>query len=272
MSQNDFWRKPYTRQEFIMDLKKDENRLCEYWRKGDFVLLFSRTGHGKSILAMQIADCISKGFDLQGKKNDFGPQKVCMIDLEDNPLALRYDLKSQEPGINLKGGLKLAQPPLVSNHPQHGQVHTAEVATTYVTKIIKELYHDGFQVFVVDSMIYTKAVVIMHELKKLVDEFNVSILLTGFSDDHHQQAMRIDDFNYPRYLKLFDGVLCLNELSDGKVRYIKAWKNSKRIDDCADIQSSVDLYEIQKTSNNIKFVLLGTENENHLIFKLNKQS
>ncbi|WP_281763362.1 AAA family ATPase [Neptunitalea lumnitzerae] len=54
----------------------------EFWYEGELCILFADTNIGKSILAVQIADSISKGESINGFKNQCIPKTVLYLDFE----------------------------------------------------------------------------------------------------------------------------------------------------------------------------------------------
>lgn len=54
----------------------------EFWHEGEICILFSDSNLGKSILAVQIADSISKGQPINGFKLEAPQQKVLYFDFE----------------------------------------------------------------------------------------------------------------------------------------------------------------------------------------------
>lgn len=64
----------------------------EFWHEGELCILFADTNVGKSILAVQIADSISKGLAISGFKLDAIKQSVFLMDFElsDKQFQTRY--------------------------------------------------------------------------------------------------------------------------------------------------------------------------------------
>ncbi|MCM4169817.1 hypothetical protein KCTC52924_03596 [Arenibacter antarcticus] len=81
--------------EWIEEAKKRPipNMLFDaFWFENEICILFADTNLGKSILAMQIADSISRGKSIQGFQLETGAQKVLYFDFElsDKQLEKRY--------------------------------------------------------------------------------------------------------------------------------------------------------------------------------------
>src|SRR5215213_9002138 len=60
----------------------------EFWREGELAVLSGDAGIGKSILASQIADSISRGEARSGFKMDVAKQKVLYVDFDTTNAAL----------------------------------------------------------------------------------------------------------------------------------------------------------------------------------------
>ena len=69
----------------------------EFWHEGEICILFSDSNLGKSILAVQIADSISKGQQIPGFKMEAPKQKVLYFDFELSPkqFEVRYSVKNE---------------------------------------------------------------------------------------------------------------------------------------------------------------------------------
>lgn len=71
----------------------------EFWREGELAVLFGPEGAGKSILALQIADSISKGKPIEGFEMETGPQPVLYLDLSTHHRIFyqRYTIDGKQP-------------------------------------------------------------------------------------------------------------------------------------------------------------------------------
>src|SRR5574344_609494 len=69
----------------------------EFWHEGEICILFSDSNLGKSILAVQIADSISKGEQIPGFRMEAPKQKVLYFDFELSPkqFEVRYSVKNE---------------------------------------------------------------------------------------------------------------------------------------------------------------------------------
>jgi hypothetical protein len=80
------------RMEDARNLPRIDKLLGDIWMKGELHFLFSDTGLGKSIYAVSIADCLSKGMDFMLLKNECPEQRVLYYDFElsDKQFRRRY--------------------------------------------------------------------------------------------------------------------------------------------------------------------------------------
>ena len=64
----------------------------EFWLEGELCMLFADTNLGKSMLAVQLGDSISRGVAIPGFRLEATPQKVLYIDFElsDKQFEVRY--------------------------------------------------------------------------------------------------------------------------------------------------------------------------------------
>ena len=81
---------------------RQEQLFGPFWLKGELCILFARTGVGKSVLAMQIAESLARGIPLPPFEGENAPrvppQRVLYIDFELNcdQLAMRYSRISED--------------------------------------------------------------------------------------------------------------------------------------------------------------------------------
>ncbi|MFN0279674.1 MAG: AAA family ATPase [Pyrinomonadaceae bacterium] len=81
--------------EWIQEAKKrpiPKMLFGELWHEGELAILFGDTGHGKTVLATQIAESIATGRLFEPFEMNAEPQKVLLIDLEmsDKQFEMRY--------------------------------------------------------------------------------------------------------------------------------------------------------------------------------------
>lgn len=86
-----------TANQWIEDAKKSpipQMLFSEFWYEGELCILFADTNTGKSILAVQIADSISKGEAVPGFKLQAKAQPVVYLDFElfDKQFEARYSI------------------------------------------------------------------------------------------------------------------------------------------------------------------------------------
>jgi KaiC/GvpD/RAD55 family RecA-like ATPase len=159
----------------------------ELWREGEMAVLYGEAGTGKSLLAMHIAQLISRGTGAGRGPNAARPQKVLYIDLKltDEQFQMRYSAKAgrgkserqtkHKFGDNLlRVGVDLARASSAGPLPR--------VLANGIRRMIKE---SGAKVVVLDSLSRLRSsnqgsreeVPIMRELDRIRRELGVSILV-----------------------------------------------------------------------------------------------
>ena len=68
--------------EEVKDLPTPKMLFSEFWVENEICILFADTNVGKTILAVQIANSISKGIPIEGFKIEAEKQKVIYFDFE----------------------------------------------------------------------------------------------------------------------------------------------------------------------------------------------
>ena len=68
--------------EEVKNLSIPNQLFGNFWYEGEVCILFSSTGRGKSILAVQIADSISRGKSIFNFENSLEPTRIAYLDIE----------------------------------------------------------------------------------------------------------------------------------------------------------------------------------------------
>ncbi|KAB2916250.1 MAG: AAA family ATPase [Bacteroidetes bacterium] len=113
----------------------------DFWRRGELALLFGEQGVGKSALAVQIADAISRGVDGGGMPMECGAQKVVFCDVE-------HDVKVFERRC---GGIVFDPNFIrVGINPLYG--NSSYLGAAYFEALENTLKDSGARVLVIDSV------------------------------------------------------------------------------------------------------------------------
>ncbi|HVF47757.1 MAG TPA: AAA family ATPase, partial [Pyrinomonadaceae bacterium] len=73
--------------DYIVDAKRFKAPAMlfdEFWREGELALMFGAPASGKSVLAVQLGDALSRGGGLQGFRAPPGRRRVLYVDLRHN--------------------------------------------------------------------------------------------------------------------------------------------------------------------------------------------
>lgn len=242
-----------------------------FWSEGELCILFADTGKGKTILAVQIGDSISKGkpitnFDLEAAK-----QKVLYLDFElsDKQFEARYSEKAKDHFIN---------------HYQFDENFTrGEIdPDKYEPKGFKdfqeylnfsleyELAVRQAKVLIVDNITYLKnatetakdALPLMKELNRLKKKFDLSILALAHTPKRDlSRPLNVNDLQGSKMLSNFaDSIFAIGESEkDKNLRYLKQIKarNTEEIYHSENIITC----QVSKEVNFLKFEFLRYDSE-----------
>lgn len=162
----------------------------ELWHEGEVCILFSDSNLGKSILAVQIADAISKGLYEKGFKMEAEPQKVLYFDFEmsDKQFEKRYSIDYTEHYnfndnfIRIEINTDAELPPINPNEPDGKKMNYQDFLNQSIEKAIQET---KAKVLIIDNITYLNdqieaakdALPLMKELKKLAKKYSLSMLV-----------------------------------------------------------------------------------------------
>ena len=241
------------------------------WQSNELHLLFADTGIGKSILAVALADAISKGYCFLNLENQHEPLTVLYYDFElsDRQFRKRYsddngneytfssnffidtidfiELDKQYPGISLKSQLLL--------------------------KLKTDIEEYKANVLVIDNLTYLNgqstqdtqvALEVMRSLNELKREYDLSILVLAHTPKRSLSfPITINDLAGSKHLSNFaDSVSTIGKSIQGKnIRYIKQVKPSRSSEIIYD-SDNVICCEILKQESFLTFSHLSYSTEN----------
>ena len=240
----------------------------EFFFEGELCILFADTNLGKSILAVQIGDSISRGRAIPGFKMEAAAQTVLYFDFElgDKQFEARY---SQD---------------FANHYAFSDQFHRAEIDPDAV---LPDAYKDNFEAFlnfsleeaiketgasvlILDNLTYLKnetekakdALPLMKHLKALKSKYGLSILALAHTPkrDLSKPITRNDLQGSKMLINFCDSSFAIGEShSDKSARYLKQIKarNTEIIYD----SENVLLCQISKISNFLQFEFLGFAQE-----------
>lgn len=203
----------------------------EFWFEGELCILFADTNLGKSILAVQIGNSISKGIPIMGLRLDAPAQAVlyCDFELSKKQFENRYSVDYQNHYDFSSNFYRAELNPdaIISKNQKFEQC----LYQTLDVKIIET----GTKVLIIDNLTYLKddaekardASSIMKELKSLKIKHNLSILVLAHTPkrDPSKPITKNDLSGSKMLINFCDSSFTIGEsFQDGSLRYIKQIK------------------------------------------------
>lgn len=264
-----------TANEWIEQAKKrpiPEMLFDKFWFEGELCILFADTNLGKSILAVQIANSISKGKAIKGFKLEAIRQKVLYFDFEltDKQFEARYSINFEQHYLFSNSNFFRAE-----INPEN-----ADFKENGFETFEKYLYHSleqaiiatGAKILIIDNITYLKdetekaafALPLMKHLQGLKKKHRISILALAHTPkrDLSKQLTRNDLQGSKMLINFCDSSFAIGESShDKSIRYLKQIKN--RNTETVYDSENVCICHIVKPTNLLQFEFLnfGTEQE-----------
>lgn len=245
----------------------------EFWFEGEICILFADTNVGKSILAVQIANAISKGEQIDGIPLEGSAQTV-----------VYFDFELSEKQFEARYSERLANAEVYSNHygfdnrliraeidPDADIDHGFRDFEEYLHYSLKTtIISTGAKVLIIDNLTYLKneterakdALPLMKYLKALKTQFGLSILALAHTPkrDHSKAITRNDLQGAKMLINFCDSSFAIGESCKEKgIRYLKQIKvrNAEiRFD-----SENVYLCQVEKPDNFLRFRFVGFGSE-----------
>lgn len=243
----------------------------EFWHEGEICILFADTNLGKSILAVQIADSITKGHSIKPLSLEVEAQKVLYFDFElsDRQFISRYSENNSGYYLNTyKFDDNLLR---VEINPDGNLADSfAEYEKSLITSIQKAIEETDGRILIVDNLTYLRsdnekakdALPLMKELKSLKEKYGLSIMALAHTPKRDMtKPITINDLQGSKMLGNFcDSVYAIGQSNkDSGLRYLKQIK--ARQTGIIYNEENVCVGEITKSNNFLKFEFLGFGNE-----------
>jgi hypothetical protein len=243
-----------------------EKLFSELWLEGEVCILYASSNVGKSILAVQIADSITKDIPISGFKLEAKKQAVlyCDFELSKKQFQLRYTGEFDDPYF-WDDSFKRIE--LNSDFENPGNIPYEDFLND---SIEKEIINQGYKVIIIDNLTYIKnntekakdALPLMQKLKSLKNKYNLSILILAHTPKRDEtRPITMNDLAGSSHLMNFiDTSFAIGRSStDKNVRYIKQIKarSTEVIYDAENIITCM----IEKQSNFLQFVFIGFGSE-----------
>lgn len=243
----------------------------DFWFEGEICILFADTGLGKSVLAVQVADSITKHlpighFALQAEK-----QKVLFFDCElsQKQFEKRYAVKEND---------------ILTNHYvfDNGFLRTvinrnAEMPKRFKTfeeylnfSLEYEIVQTGTRILIVDNITYLKsatetakdALPLMKELNRLKSKYDLSIKALAHTPKRDMtRPITVNDLQGSKMLSNFaDSIFAIGQSSkDSNLRYLKQIK--VRSEEKIYHEDNIAVCQLIKNDNFLMFDFLNFGNE-----------
>jgi len=241
----------------------------EFWFEGEICILFADTNVGKSILAVQIGDAISKGSQIQGIGSEIGAQKVLYFDFElsEKQFEARYSQR-------IESESNFSHHYQFNDNFQRADINpNADIEKRFNS--FEECLHFSLQhaiavtdskIIIIDNLTYLKneterakdALPLMKYLKELKNKFDLSILALAHTPkrDMSKSITRNDLQGSKMLINFCDSSFAIGESAkDRSLRYLKQIKvrNAEMKFD----SDNVVLCQIVKPENYLHFEFLG---------------
>ncbi len=238
----------------------------EFWHESEVCILFADTNAGKSILAVQIANSISKGVPIRGYKLGAKAQKIAYLDFELNPkqFEARYSIEYTKHYVFSDNFIR-ASINTEANIPDG--VKLEEYINQSIEKLIIEL---DIKILIIDNITYLRpdmekardALPLMKHLKGLKNKYKLSILVLAHTPKRDMsRPITINDVQGSKMLINFaDSAFSIGKSTKGKkIRFIKQIKerNTEQFYGSDNVITS----QIFKENNFLEFVFLDYDEE-----------
>ncbi len=207
-----------------------------FWFEGELCIMFADTGKGKSILAVQIGDAISKGLSVGVFTVETLKQKVLYFDFElsDKQFEARYSIRRGDYFTNhyvFDENFKRGEINQESFSPEGFQDFEAYLFYS----LEMEITRTGAKVLIVDNITYLKnatetakdAMPLMKALIRLKKKYGLSILALAHTPKRDlSKPLTVNDLQGSKMLSNFaDSIFAIGESAkDKNLRYLKQIK------------------------------------------------
>jgi len=240
----------------------------EFWYEGELCILFADTNLGKSILAIQIGNSISRKEQIRGFKLETAKQPVLYFDFElsDKQFETRYSRNYEQHYLFDDNFIRVE----IDSDAVIPETQTFE---DFLNQSMERSITDtGAKILIIDNITYLKnetekakdALPLMKHLKKLKNKYGLSILALAHTPkrDLSKPITKNDLQGSKMLINFCDSSFAIGESSSDKsARYLKQIKarNTEIIFD----SENVCICHIEKPFNFLQFEFLnfGTERE-----------
>ena len=240
----------------------------EFWFEGELCILFADTNLGKSILAVQIGNSISRCEQIRGFKLETTKQPILYFDFElsDNQFENRYSLNFEKHYSFDDNFIR------VEINPDATIPESLGFEDFLNHSLERSIIETGAKILIIDNLTYLKnetekakdALPLMKHLKALKNRYGLSILALAHTPkrDLSKPITRNDLQGSKMLINFCDSSFSIGESTKDKcLRYIKQIKerNTEKVYDA----ENIIVYQIAKPDNYLHFEFLeyGRESE-----------
>lgn len=239
----------------------------EFWHQGELCILFADTNLGKSILAVQIADAISKGKPINGFKLDAPQQKVLYFDFEmsDKQFEKRYSINYTRHYEFDDNFLRIEINPNCTDF--------THFETALFAAIEQAIHTHNAKILIIDNLTYLKtqatdtakeALPLMKRLKELKIKHHLSILAVAHTPKRSlAYPLTVNDLAGSKHLANFiDSLFAIGQSHQNKaLRYLIQLK--ARATELVYNDNNIQLCHITQPYNflGFEFIEYGVERE-----------
>jgi hypothetical protein len=242
--------------------KSEPNMLfSEFWHEGELCICFADTNLGKSILAVQIANSISKGLPVNGFKMNAYKQKVLYFDFEmgDKQFQRRYSEEYINDYLFDDNFLR------VEINPDFTDFEKFEIAL--FDAIEKAIISQTAKLLIIDNLTYLcaqttekakDALPLMKKLKDLKIKHDLSLLVLAHTPKRNLfDPITNKDLAGSKHLANFaDSIFAIGEsFKEKSIRYLKQVK--ARATEIIFDSENIVVCELQKPDNFLKFTYIN---------------
>lgn len=246
------------------------NQLCSMiWHTNELHVLFSDTGYGKSIFAVQMSDGISKGYKFLNLENENEPLTVLYYDFElsDRQFSKRY---SNEFGVEYS-----FSPLFYIDNIDFAALSNIDPNAKFEDLLFEKIIYDvktlDAKVLVIDNLTFLNtqstqdtqiAMTVMRKLNEIKKDFNLSILVVAHTPkrSHYTPFTNLDLAGSKHLSNFSDSISAIGKsCKNPNYRYWKQVKcrNGEMIFD----SDNVILCELKKDDTFLSFHFIEYANE-----------
>ena len=238
----------------------------EFWFEGELCILFADTNLGKSILAVQIGNSISRGEQVRGLKLEAPKQVILYFDFElsDKQFENRYSVKFEQHYNFDNNFIRIEiNPDAIIPENQSFEDYLSH-------SLERSIIETGAKVLIIDNLTYLKtetekakdALPLMKHLKALKNKYGLSILALAHTPkrDLSKPITRNDLSGSKMLMSFTDSSFAIGESQkDKSIRYLKQIK--VRQNEFIYDAENICVCQIEKPYNFLQFDLINFGDE-----------